>query len=320
MKKKNWWTRERLRNLFTGIYSILILLILVFALLSTHGAVNGESEAFAKTFLFLTFISLSTIRGVQLAYILLETKKNKITIIKFSSLAIIYLALAIVIVAIYKPSMDTYRVISTLYLSSIVINRVFIMLEKKKTAYYIFNSFLIVITLVVLALFLLIATIDIEPLFIALLMMIVILSSLVEVLAFSFSKIQLKGLLKIIRKTYVFEILYGLIILIIASSFYFMVMDDSIPTFWDGLWYSFAVVTTIGFGDLSVKDPISRILSVVLGIYGIIVVASITSVIVNYYNEVRTADIEKKVEKEVEKKLEERKEENVSEEEKKNED
>lgn len=320
MRNKKWWTKERLRNLFTWIYSVLILLVLVFALLSTHGAVNGESEAFAKTFLFLTFIFLSIIRGVQLAYTLLETKKNKIAIIKFSSLAIIYLALAIVIAAIYKPSMDIYRVISTLYLSSIVVNRVFIMLEKKKTAYYIFNNFLIVITLVVLALFLLLATIDIEPLFIALLMMIVILSSLVEVLAFSFSKIQLKGLLKIIRQTYVFEILYGLIILIIACSFYFMVMDDNIPTFWDGLWYSFAVVTTIGFGDLSVKDPISRILSVVLGIYGIIVVASITSVIVNYYNEVRTADIEKKVEEEVEKKLEERKEENVSEEEKKNED
>ena len=33
--------------------------------------------------------------------------------------------------------------------------------------------------------------------------------------------------------------------------------------------------------------PIGRILSVILGIYGIIVVALITSVIVNFYGEIR---------------------------------
>ena len=89
------------------------------------------------------------------------------------------------------------------------------------------------------------------------------------------------------RKTYAFEILYGMVVLIISCSFYFTIMEPTIETFGDGLWYSFAVVTTIGFGDLSVKAPLSRILSVILGLYGLIVVAVITSIIINFYNETK---------------------------------
>ena len=118
--------------------------------------------------------------------------------------------------------------------------------------------------------------------------------SFADVLSLAFSKIQLRGLLRIIRKTYVFEILYGLFLLIVSFSFFFMINEENVVTIGDGLWYSFAIVTTIGFGDITVTDPISRILSVILGIYGIIVVASITSVIVNYYNETKT---EEKVDK-----------------------
>ncbi len=65
-------------------------------------------------------------------------------------------------------------------------------------------------------------------------------------------------------------------------------MEDGIKTFGDGLWYCFAIITTIGFGDLTVSSMVGRILSAILGVYGIIVVASITSVIVNYYNEVKS--------------------------------
>lgn len=53
----------------------------------------------------------------------------------------------------------------------------------------------------------------------------------------------------------------------------------------DALWYSFAVITTIGFGDVSVTTTLGRILSVILGICGIAAVALFTSLIVNFYNE-----------------------------------
>ena len=73
--------------------------------------------------------------------------------------------------------------------------------------------------------------------------------------------------------------------MIVGCSLLFVVYEDSITTFADGLWYSFAVVTTIGFGDFTAVTPIGRILTVLLGIYGIVVVAVITSIIVNFYNE-----------------------------------
>ena len=62
-------------------------------------------------------------------------------------------------------------------------------------------------------------------------------------------------------------------------------VEPNIPTFVDALWYSFAVVTTIGFGDFVAVTPMGRILTVILGIYGLITVAVVTSIIVNFYNE-----------------------------------
>ena len=90
---------------------------------------------------------------------------------------------------------------------------------------------------------------------------------------------------KIIKKSLVNEILMLLIILIILCSVYFTVGEPNITSYVDSLWYSFSVITTIGFGDLPVVTTFGRILSVILGISGIVVVALVTSFIVNFYNE-----------------------------------
>ena len=50
------------------------------------------------------------------------------------------------------------------------------------------------------------------------------------------------------------------------------------------------MVTTIGFGDLTPTTEIGRLLSVILGLYGIVVVALITSIIVNFYGEMKKED------------------------------
>ncbi len=78
-----------------------------------------------------------------------------------------------------------------------------------------------------------------------------------------------------------------MLLLIVAFSIVLRSTEASIETFADGLWYCFAIVTTIGFGDYTAVGFVGRILSVILGIYGIIVVALVTSVIVNFYNEVK---------------------------------
>jgi len=73
-------------------------------------------------------------------------------------------------------------------------------------------------------------------------------------------------------------------------------MDPSFDHFEDALWYCFAVVTTIGFGDLTATTLVGRILSVILGMYGIVVVALITSIVVNFYGEMKKVDPEDELE------------------------
>lgn len=97
-------------------------------------------------------------------------------------------------------------------------------------------------------------------------------------------KWKINILVQIIKKTLAYEIVMGLFVLILFCSVYFLTCEPNIGSFVDALWYCFAVITTIGFGDISVTTTFGRILSVILGIYGIAMVALFTSLIVNLYN------------------------------------
>ena len=116
---------------------------------------------------------------------------------------------------------------------------------------------------------------------------IILMTALLSIFAGMFSQIRIDILKDIIQETYAFEIIFGLLIAIVAFSFVLKYYEDSIHTFWDGLWYCFAVVTTIGFGDITATTAVGRALSIILGIYGIIVVSLITSIIVNFYGEMK---------------------------------
>ena len=110
---------------------------------------------------------------------------------------------------------------------------------------------------------------------------------LAHVIYISFSRMRFGVLRKIIRKTFAAEILFGLVLLIGSFSFVFQALEPDIKTYFDAIWFCFSVVTTIGFGDLAVASLLSRALAIILGIYGIFVVALVTSIIVNFYNEVK---------------------------------
>ena len=118
-------------------------------------------------------------------------------------------------------------------------------------------------------------------------MILVVIQTLVAIFAVVFRHLRTDVLKKIIRKTYASEIILGLLLLIFAFSYVMMYVEPNMGSIDEALWYCFAIVTTIGFGDIAAVTPIGRILSVILGIYGIIVVALITSVIVNFYGEIR---------------------------------
>ena len=116
-------------------------------------------------------------------------------------------------------------------------------------------------------------------------------TSVISIMIVIFFGLKLDVLKEIIRKTYAAEIIFGLLLLMVTFSYVLRFTDEAIKTFWDGLWYCFAVVTTIGFGDLAATSAIGRIITVILGIYGIIVVALITSIIVNFYGEMKKANV-----------------------------
>ncbi len=116
-----------------------------------------------------------------------------------------------------------------------------------------------------------------------------LLLSLLHVAAVAFSQINFRALQKVLRKTYAVEIFCGMLLLIVAFSVLLCSEEEGMETFGDALWYCFAIVTTIGFGDITATSALGRVLSVILGAYGIIVVSLITSVIVNFYNEVKDA-------------------------------
>ena len=62
--------------------------------------------------------------------------------------------------------------------------------------------------------------------------------------------------------------------------------EPDIHTYRDALWYCYACVTTIGFGDVTVSTAVSKILSVILSIYAAFIIAIVTGVVVNFYNQI----------------------------------
>lgn len=128
----------------------------------------------------------------------------------------------------------------------------------------------------------------------------IIVSSSKNILFPHYKTLKLNIISNIIKKSLVNEIFLSLFILIVLCSLYFTLVEPNITSYVDALWYSFAVITTIGFGDVSVVTTLGRILSVFLGIASIIVVALFTSMIVNFYTEMNKKREERTLKKIVE--------------------
>ena len=82
------------------------------------------------------------------------------------------------------------------------------------------------------------------------------------------------------------RILAGFVLFLFICAAIVWIFDPQIATYRDALWYCYAVITTIGFGDVLATSPISRIVSVILSVYAALVLAIVTGVIVNFYMQV----------------------------------
>lgn len=92
------------------------------------------------------------------------------------------------------------------------------------------------------------------------------------------------------------KIILSFIILIIGSSFILAKFEPEINNIWDGMWYCFVSFTTIGFGDIVAVTNIGRIITVIIALFGIILVAIIIGVLVNYYQEINKIKMDESIE------------------------
>ena len=66
---------------------------------------------------------------------------------------------------------------------------------------------------------------------------------------------------------------YG--VLLAAAGFVLFIIEPSIKSYGDGVWYSFVAATTIGFGDICVTTVLGRIVTAGIAINGIMIAANI---------------------------------------------
>ncbi|HEM5300217.1 TPA: two pore domain potassium channel family protein [Streptococcus suis] len=60
-------------------------------------------------------------------------------------------------------------------------------------------------------------------------------------------------------------------------------LEPDFTSYGDSLWYSFVTATTVGYGDLLVTTAFGRIISIILAIYGILFLGSLSGLVVSYY-------------------------------------
>lgn len=257
---------------------VLTTLVLAFSVLTISEASHSNIEG-ASRYLVWVFICLGLTRFISY----LRSRSN-LSFIRAIVLLVFDVALGVLVI-FAKYDLYIFSISAGLYSLSIIVSRILRLIERHRVRDIIFNALIITFAvLMAIGLFqkveddLITAIVLIECLFIAA-------TAFVEVAILAFAQLKLKILVKIILRTYALEVLFGLLTLMVAFSLVLMLEEPTMAYFPDALWYTFAVVTTIGFGDFTATTLIGRVLTVILGIYGIVVVAVITSIIVNFYNE-----------------------------------
>ena len=279
-----------LLNVLDGLLSLAVLALAgyyidYFYTVIEKGNANGKWGLVALMFLGMTL--------TQVIRIYLARAKHPMDVIRHTVYAAVFLVCAVLILLSRQSAdgavltIDAYtqdihfKIVAWLYEASLIFSRVLTILRDRSRRSTLINLALIAVIVILMWQMEMISMIF----FIAW-------QSVAHVGTIAFARIDMPTLKKIIRKTYAAEILFGIVLLIVAFSLVLPHFEEGIPTFNDALWYCFAIVTTIGFGDFSAVTPIGRILSVILGLYGIIVVALITSIIVNFYGEMKSNDDE----------------------------
>ena len=270
-KTKNAW--------FIGLNLILSVLTMSLCLSVISRVLVNDTD---NVSLFIGLAVLSQILNQILLFLKYENKKDKLRILIVCSIYIV----AAVLGFLSRSNYVLFYIATFLVAAAMSANQ-FLTISKEKTKRGFITNILLGVVFAMLAAAVLFSIDKNDFIYISLVSAFLLLfSSLRRLLLPSLKYEKMKLLLNILVKTHAFDALVGLMAFIIAFSFMIPVVEPNITNFWDAMWYCFTVVTTIGFGDFYATTVVGRILTVVLGIYGIVVVAILTSVVVNFYNEV----------------------------------
>ena len=276
------------RVLLLAVSSALTVLVLTFSILTLLKLRDGDISM-APKYMVWVFICLGLTRIITFL-----RERSKLSFIRSLVLFTFDVSLGIIVI-FAKYDLYIFSIVGGIYALSIIVSRVFRIIQRHRIRDIVFNSILIALAIFLsIALFQKVNIKDI-PSIVLIECLVIAGTAFVEVAVMAFSQLKLRVLLKIIVKTYALEILFGLLTLMVSFSLVLMVYEPKMANFPDALWYCFAVVTTIGFGDFAAVTAIGRVITVVLGMYGIIVVAVITSIIVNFYNETKGKDDVKEI-------------------------
>ena len=277
-KKKAVINSDVLRVILIVLGSAFSIGVLVFAVFAINEIQNSRLDT-ASLYLFGIFVVLGLSRLVTFL-----RERTKISFFRFLLLLVYDIALGVILL-VAKDNPYTYSMCGGLFCLSIIVSRTFKIIQNHSIRNIVFNAAIILFALLLgIALFIPYEGTNISDV-VLLICLIVAISAFIEVISNGTGQIKIRVLFKIMLKTYALEIILGLLTVMIACSLMFVFYEEKITNFEDGLWYSFVVVTTIGFGDFYAKSLVGRILTVILGVYGIVVVAVLTSIIVNFYNE-----------------------------------
>ena len=266
-------------NLFLIVNYALAILTMVMVLILTGRMMNDD---YTSVSLFLGLAILSEVGFQIMALFIHKTKRDKLRALL---VGIIFIGATIVSFVSANNSVLFY--ISTFLVIFGMATNQLLLIGSDGSKRDDITHILLSITLIGLGVAILVNINKEEANYIALVTVILLLFNSLKKLVFPTFKIEkVRLLIDILVKTHTLDVLICLLAFIIAFSFIFPVVEPTITSFWDAMWYCFAVITTIGFGDFYATSLIGRVLTVILGIYGIVVVAILTSVIVNFYNEV----------------------------------
>ena len=257
--------RETLINIINGVLSLLVLALSV-EMFKAWSNQMGHLVQISTVF-FMSLAAYRFIRAIMLWH------KSKLDFSR-DLIAGCFLLGATVMLLVLGDSPNSMSIIGILYLLAILTDRIFSVIKNH-------TPFNIILNIAIMGVLLAMGR------SVLVIVLIRIVHALKEIVEIAYSSMKMDIFWKVVRKTNAAEILFGMLLLIIAFSLVLPILEEDIPDFTSALWYCFAIISTIGFGDVAAVSFLGRAMSAILGICGLVVVSVVMSIVVNFYNETK---------------------------------